>query len=263
MKKTLNDLVSGKITVEECEKRIKADNILEVSGLAKLDVNRKSRTGFPEAILADTKDYDDLVEILKTYYKDSNIKENLLITRLSNESYLKLVDDISFLKDKYNLIYNKKARILIISNKNYTNERKKFNYKVGIITAGTSDIFVAEEAKVILEETGVEVLSSYDVGIAGIHRLFPQIAHMIKEDVKILIICAGMEGALPSVIAGLVDIPIIAVPTSIGYGVGEGGKTALNSMLQSCAPGISVLNIDNGFGAAVYAITILKTFCLK
>ena len=114
-----------------------------------------------------------------------------------------------------------------------------------------------------MEETGVEVLSSYDVGIAGIHRLFPQIAHMIKEDVKILIICAGMEGALPSVIAGLVDIPIIAVPTSIGYGVGEGGKTALNSMLQSCAPGISVVNIDNGFGAAVYAITILKTFCLK
>ncbi len=263
MKKTLNDLVKGKITVEECEKRIKADNVLEISGIAKLDVNRKSRTGFPEAILADTKDYDDLVEILKTYYKELNIKENLLITRLSNESYLKLVDDISFLKDKYNLIYNKKARILIISHKNYTANKKQFKYKVGIITAGTSDISVAEEAKVILEESGVEVLCSYDVGIAGIHRLFPQIAHMIEEDVKILIICAGMEGALPSVIAGLVDIPIIAVPTSIGYGVGEGGKTALNSMLQSCSPGISVVNIDNGFGAAVNAVTILKTFCEK
>ena len=121
MKNTLNNLVNGKITVEECEKRIKADNVLEISGIAKLDVNRKSRTGFPEAILADTKDYDDLVEILKTYYKELNIKDNLLITRLSNESYLKLVDDISFLKDKYNLIYNKKAlfQIKIIQ----TNER--------------------------------------------------------------------------------------------------------------------------------------------
>ncbi len=260
MKKTLNDLVSGKITIEECERRIKADNILEVSGLAKLDINRKTRTGFPEAILADTKDYDDLVEILKAHYKNHSIKENLLITRLDSETYLRLVEDISFFNDKYNLEYNKKARILVISNRDYSKDTNQFNSKVGIITAGTSDIPVAEEAKVILEESGVEVLSSYDVGIAGIHRLFPQIAHMIEEDVKILIICAGMEGALPSVIAGLVDVPIIAVPTSIGYGVGEGGKAALNSMLQSCAPGISVVNIDNGFGAAVYAITILKTF---
>ncbi|WP_295722427.1 nickel pincer cofactor biosynthesis protein LarB [uncultured Methanobrevibacter sp.] len=263
MKKVLNDLVSGKITIEECEKKIKVDTILEVSGLAKLDVNRNTRTGFPEAILADTKDYDDLLEILKTYYKDCDIKENLLITRLNNETYIRLADDLSFLRENYNFTYNKKARILIISNKTYLEDKKKFSSKVGIITAGTSDISVAEEAKVILEECGVDVLNSYDVGIAGIHRLFPQIAHMIEEDVKILIICAGMEGALPSVIAGLVNIPIIAVPTSIGYGVGEGGKTALNSMLQSCAPGISVVNIDNGFGAAVYAVTILKTFCKK
>jgi NCAIR mutase (PurE)-related proteins len=128
------------------------------------------------------------------------------------------------------------------------------------MTAGTSDINVAEEAKVIVEEGGYEVFTAYDVGVAGIHRLFPVIADMIKEDVKVLIVCAGMEGALPTVLAGLVDIPIIGVPTSVGYGVGEGGFVALNSMLQSCAPGIAVVNIDNGFGAAIFALTIIRCF---
>ncbi len=130
--------------------------------------------------------------------------------------------------------------------------------KIGIITAGTSDVPVAEEARVVAEEAGCEVLTSYDVGVAGIHRLFHQIRRMIEEDVKALIVVAGMEGALPSVVAGLVDVPVIGVPTSVGYGVGAGGFTALNAMLQSCAPGIAVVNIDNGFGAAVFASTIVK-----
>lgn len=261
MREILEDFRNGKINIDQAENLIKSNNILELNDIAKIDTQREDRTGFPEAILAETKDYDDLLAIIKGYYKNLDRKDNLLITRLNNERYLKLKEDISFLESDYDLDYNKKARILIISSKNNKNGSKfKFKNKVGIITAGTSDIPVAEEAKVILEESGVEVLSSYDVGVAGIHRLFPQIAHMIEEDVKILIICAGMEGALPSVIAGLVDIPIIAVPTSIGYGVGVGGRTALDSMLQSCAPGISVVNIDNGFGAAVNVITILKTF---
>ncbi|AGN17477.1 nickel pincer cofactor biosynthesis protein LarB [Methanobrevibacter sp. AbM4] len=260
MKEILEDFKKGKIGLEEAENLIKSNNILEIDNIAKIDTKRQVRTGFPEAILAETKDYDDLLSIITGYYKDSKIDSTLLITRLSSDRYDQLKGDISFLNEDYNLFYNKKARILIISNKNTEDIKPKFKSKVGIITAGTSDIPVAEEAKVILEESGVDVLSSYDIGVAGIHRLFPQIAHMMEENVKILIICAGMEGALPSVIAGLVDIPIIAVPTSIGYGVGFGGRTALDSMLQSCAPGISVVNIDNGFGAAVNVITILQTF---
>ena len=151
--------------------------------------------------------------------------------------------------------YNKKGQILVIR---VNKSKSKPISKIGIITAGTSDINIAEEAKVIVEEGGCEAITSYDIGVAGIHRLFPQIAYMVKEGVEVLIVCAGMEGALPSVVAGLVDIPVIAVPTSVGYGVGEGGRVALDSMLQSCAPGIAVVNIDNGFGAAVFALTIVK-----
>ena len=158
--------------------------------------------------------------------------------------------------------YNKRAKILII----YKDSLVEFNPeygKVGLLTAGTSDIPIAEEAKVIVEQGGCEVISSYDIGVAGIHRLFPQIAHMVEEDVCAFIVCAGMEGALPSVVAGLVDVPVIAVPTSVGYGIGADGKAALYSMLQSCAPGLSVVNIDNGFGAGVCALTIAKNIAKK
>ncbi|MDD5960539.1 nickel pincer cofactor biosynthesis protein LarB [Methanobrevibacter wolinii] len=262
MREILEDFQKGKLSINQCENLLKSNEIMELNNVAKLDINRKARTGFPEAILAETKDYDDLLLIINGFFKNSH-DDKLLITRLSNERYLKLKEDISYLKsDGLFLNYNKKAKILIIKK---DNEKPKvnYNYKVGIITAGTSDIPIAEESKVILEESGVSVLTSYDIGVAGIHRLFPNLAEMIKENVKILIVCAGMEGALPSVIAGLVDIPIIAVPTSIGYGVGQGGITALNAMLQSCAPGMSVVNIDNGFGAAVNALTILNTFDKK
>ena len=138
-----------------------------------------------------------------------------------------LKDDLSYLIDEgFHFEYNSQGRILII----YYDELVKFDKnlgKIGILTAGTSDIPVAEEAKVIIEQGGCEVISSYDTGVAGIHRLFPQIAKMIEEEVNAIIVCAGMEGALPSVVAGLVDVPVIGVPTSVGYGVGAGGKAAL------------------------------------
>ena len=158
--------------------------------------------------------------------------------------------------DAFIFEYNKRAQILIIKKEIVDREPIA---KIGIMTAGTSDINIAEEARVIVEEGGCEAVTSYDVGVAGIHRLFPQIARMVEEDVRAIIVCAGMEGALPSVVAGLVDIPVIAVPTSVGYGVGEGGRVALDSMLQSCAPGIAVVNIDNGFGAGVFALTIVRS----
>ena len=178
----------------------------------------------------------------------------MIITKLSHERYEKILNDL----EEDNLIYdyNKKAKILVIRKV----KRKKENLaKIGIITAGTSDINIAEEARVIVEEGGCEAITSYDIGVAGIHRLFPQIAYMVREGVRAFIVCAGMEGAFPSVVAGLVDVPVIAVPTSVGYGVGEGGRVALDAMLQSCAPGIAVVNIDNGFGAGVFALTIVKS----
>ena len=198
------------------------------------------------------KDYDDLIFIIRKYIENS--EDDLIITKLSHERYEKILDDL----DDESLIfdYNRRAQILIIRK-----EHRNINpiAKIGIITAGTSDINVAEEARVIVEEGGCEAITSYDIGVAGIHRLFPQIAHMVKEGVQAFIVCAGMEGALPSVVAGLVDVPVIGVPTSVGYGVGEGGRVALDAMLQSCAPGIAVVNIDNGFGAGVFALTIVKS----
>ena len=251
MKDILEKLIHGEINIGEAENLLKANNILEFDNIAKLDMKRKSRTGFPEAIYSPTKDYDDLVKIIKKFLKNSN--EDLIITKLSPERYEKLMNDLD--KNSYIFEFNKRAQILIIRHEKITKEPIA---KIGIITAGTSDINIAEEAKVIVEQGGCEAITSYDIGVAGIHRLFPQIAHMISEDVKAFIVCAGMEGALPSVVAGLVDVPVIAVPTSVGYGVGEGGKAALNAMLQSCAPGIAVVNIDNGFGAGVFALSIVN-----
>ena len=252
MKEILERLVSGELDIAEAEKLLKSNNILEFDDVAKFDIKRTERTGFPEAVFSPSKDYEDLITIIKNYLENS--EEDLIITKLSPERHDMILDDLG--ENSFILDYNKRAQILIIR-KQIT--KKDPLAKIGIITAGTSDINIAEEARVIVEEGGCEAITSYDIGVAGIHRLFPQIAHMVKEGVRAFIVCAGMEGALPSVVAGLVDVPVIAVPTSVGYGVGEGGRVALDAMLQSCAPGIAVVNIDNGFGAGVFALTIVNS----
>ena len=252
MKDILEKLVNGKLSIEEAENLIKANSILEFEDIAKFDNNRSRRAGFPEAVFSPSKDYEDLILIIKRYLESND--DDLIITKLSSERYLKIVEDLG--DNSFILDYNSRAQILVIRKEI---KKKEPIAKIGIITAGTSDINIAEEARVIVEEGGCEAITSYDVGVAGIHRLFPQIAHMVNEGVKVFIVCAGMEGALPSVVAGLVDVPVIGVPTSVGYGVGEGGRVALDAMLQSCAPGIAVVNIDNGFGAGVFALTIVKS----
>lgn len=270
MKEILKSLAEGKISIEECETLLKAESIRQLDDVAQIDTSRKDRTGFPEAILADSKDYDDLLTIIKRFFEKQEsdtdsieLKNNIIITRLSKERYESLENDLDYLLEKgIKFDYNKRAKILIIYKDSLVDFNSEYG-KVGLLTAGTSDIPIAEEAKVIVEQGGCEVISSYDIGVAGIHRLFPQIAHMVEEDVCAFIVCAGMEGALPSVVAGLVDVPVIAVPTSVGYGIGADGKAALYSMLQSCAPGLAVVNIDNGFGAGVYALTIAKNIAKR
>ncbi|WP_432645443.1 nickel pincer cofactor biosynthesis protein LarB [Methanobrevibacter sp.] len=251
MKKILERLLNGEISIDDAEKLINADNILELNEIVKFDTKRKDRTGFPEAVFAQSKSYEDLLLIIEKYMESDN--NDLILTRLSNERYENILNKFS--DSPFIFEYNKRAQILIIRKEHVDIQRIA---KIGIMTAGTSDINVAEEARVIVEEGGCEAITSYDVGVAGIHRLFPQIAKMVEECVRAIIVCAGMEGALPSVVAGLVDVPVIAVPTSVGYGVGEGGRVALDAMLQSCAPGIAVVNIDNGFGAGVFALTIVN-----
>ena len=168
--------------------------------------------------------------------------------------------DRHFVKNRiknHRIIYNEVGNILVLSTK--TQKKKSTHGKVAIITAGTADVSVAEEAKTFLESVYVNVITHYDVGVAGIHRLFNSISYVIDEDVDVIIAIAGREGAMPSIIAGLVDKPIIGVPTSNGYGYGEKGISALTSMLQSCSLGIGTVNIDSGIGAAVFAYLICNS----
>jgi pyridinium-3,5-biscarboxylic acid mononucleotide synthase len=251
MREILQKLLDGEISAETAEKMLESRHIMEIEDFAKMDICREARTGVPEAVFAEGKENGEIVKIVM---KCAN-NDGIIVTRLQNDRYEFIREDLSPLVERgFQINYNKKARILVVRG----HEPKKIG-KIGIITAGTSDIPVAEEARIVAEEAGCEVLTSYDVGVAGIHRLFSQIRIMLEEDIEVLIVVAGMEGALPSVVAGLVDMPVIGVPSSVGYGVGEGGFTALYAMLQSCAPGIAVVNIDNGFGAAIFASTIIKS----
>ena len=246
----LNKLIEKKCSVEEAEKLLKANLIEEVGDLAKLDVFRKLRTGIVEVIYAENKSPDVLIEIIKSFLK----RNKFAIISRYKEDQLQLIEKTYLKNQEYELDINDLAKTMIIKSVQFQFEKK--GGIIGIITAGSSDIHVAEEAKVIAQAMGCKVLISYDLGIAGVHRIFQPLSDMIKNGVQVLIVCAGMEGTLPGVVAALVDIPVIGVPVSSGYGLGEKGIGALTTMLQSCSPGLLVVNIDNGFGAGASAALI-------
>ena len=212
----------------------------------KHDKSREERCGIPEVVYGKEKSVEHLLEITEKFLRDS---KRVIITRIDKDRAEKIKASTD--PRKFRIVHNEQGAVLIIKEKNFETERVG---KIGIMTAGTSDILVAEEARAIAEELGCETILEYDIGIAGIHRVFSALEKMKKASV--LIVIAGMEGALPSVVAGLVSIPVIAVPTSVGYGTGAGGKTALFTMLNSCTP-LAVMNIDNGYGAAALAYKIL------
>jgi len=242
----LEKLAKNLISVGDAEKLLRLLAIDEISNLAKLDVNRELRKGIPEIILAEGKTPEDLAEIA---LKMLNEKGRVIVSRAEKEQIeviRKAAPDDSVLQ------VNDKVGIAVIKKKGF--EVEKTGGKIGILTAGTSDIPVAEEAKVIAQEMGCEVVTAYDVGVAGIHRLLPPLKEMIERDVDALIVVAGREGALPSVVSGLVDLPVIAVPTSVGYGFGDKGVGALMAMLQACSLGIAVVNIDGGVAAGAVAV---------
>lgn len=246
----LKKLLEKQCSIEEAEKLLKANIIEEVGEFAKLDLFRKQRTGIVEVIFAENKSPEMVIEIVNIFL---NKNKFAIISRFSSEQKELILS--RFENDQnYNLILNDLAKIIIVKEKDFSFIKREGT--IGIITAGSSDIPVAEEAKVIAEAMGCEVISSYDLGIAGIHRLFEPLSKMVKKGVNVLIVCAGMEGTLPGVVAALVDIPVIGVPVSSGYGLGEKGIGALTTMLQSCSPGLLVVNIDNGFGAGASAALI-------
>jgi len=210
-----------------------------------IDYDRKKRIGFPEVIYGASKSNDDLLGILNNHLMKG---ENALITKLQK-------DKGQFLLEQFPAaFYNENANIFILK----PIDEPQYSPDVAIISGGTSDNSIVDEIYYTLAFMGVRALKISDVGVAGVHRLIKRIDEL--KTFKILIVVAGFEGALPTVVGGLLPQPVIAVPTDIGYGVAEGGQVALNSMLASCSNGISVVNINNGYGAAISAIRILNLF---
>lgn len=233
---------AGQLDPVEAERRAAAliRNPVEDLGFARVDHHRETRQGFPEVIYGQGKTPDQIAGIARAIVDRGH---SLLVTRTdlkAHEAVAKLVPDV---------VFHTQARII-----ERRGEVPRGQGVVMVAAAGTSDIPVAEEAAVSAEVMGNEVDRLYDVGVAGLHRLLAQHERLLAA--RVIIVVAGMEGALPSVVGGLVKIPVIAVPTSVGYGASFGGMTALLAMLNSCASGVSVVNIDNGFGAAAVASAI-------
>lgn len=243
----LESLKAGKISTANAKKLLSLYSIEEVEGFAKIDINRRKRRGIPEVIFAESKETDEIKKIVKKTLEKTN---SVMVSRIKKNDFPKIKAFAKRLKIKIKTGKNSSTLLL------YKNAIKQHGGRVGILTAGTSDIGVAEEARLMCEAMNCKCITSYDVGVAGIQRIFPILKKMIKEDVDCIIVAAGMEGALATLVATMVDIPIIGIPTSVGYGYGEKGIAALASMLQSCSLGLSVVNIDNGIAAGGIAANI-------
>ena len=240
-------LQDRKISPSKAKKLLSLYSIEKIGNIAQIDTGRRNRKGIPEVILAERKELPDLKKIIKKTLTKNN---EVLISRIKQKDYTKILEFAK--KNKYKIKNGKNTTALLI----YKNKIKKLGGKIGIIAAGTSDIGVGEEARLVCESMNCDCLSSYDVGIAGLHRIFPVMKQFIESEVDVIIVVAGMEGALASIVSSIADIPVIGVPTSIGYGYGEKGVAALASMLQSCSLGLTVVNIDNGVGAGAAAANI-------
>lgn len=212
----------------------------------RLDFDRETRKGIPEIVLAEVKTDEQVLSIVRAFVASNG---RAVVTRLRPETLTLLEADFPGMVDA-----RPAARAAAIHAHGY--ERPSSGGHIGILTAGTSDIPVAEEARLVAEEMGCRVTTLYDVGVAGLHRLLSPLRELLASDVAALVVCAGMDGALPSVVSGLSPVPVIGVPTSIGYGAGGKGRAALLAILQTCAPGLVAVNIDNGTGAGATAALI-------
>ena len=235
------------MTVAEAEKALKFSAVENVANFARLDVGREMRRGVPEIIFAEGKTDDELEQICRRMIEKNG---RAIVTRLSRERNGTVVGRFGDCQiERFN-----HAGALVIRSKQSAPVRT--GGRVGVLTAGTVDLGVAEECAMVAREMGCETIMEADVGVAGIHRLVEPLKKMIDYNVDCLVVVAGREGALPTVVAGLVDIPLIAVPASSGYGYGGGGEAALMAMLQACSLGLAVVNIDSGVAAGVVAAQI-------
>ena len=223
---------------------IKVSSVVET----RPDTGREQRKGAPEVIFGETKDPAQIIVMVQGLLTSTG---RVIISRMTPTK----VEQVKAAFKEYTVRICRTSRTMVIYHPEYKRRRTRGGH-VGVISAGTSDIPVAEEAVVVAEEMGCRVTSIYDVGVAGLHRLIEPLRDLLADKVDVIVVAAGMDGALPSVVTGLVPVPVIGLPTSIGYGIGGKGLAALLSMLQTCAPGLSVVNIDNGVGAGITAALI-------
>ncbi|MFA4015320.1 MAG: hypothetical protein RUDDFDWM_000400 [Candidatus Fervidibacterota bacterium] len=246
IRRVLEDLHKHAISVDEALEKLRALPYEEL-GFAKLDHHRVLRRGFPEVVFCQGKTAEQVKQIIATI---SSRGGKVLATRASKEMYEAVKEVVQHAE------YHELARMIIVRSKEEEENRtrEEFTPKAVVLSAGTADLPVAEEAALTAEAFGMQVSRIYDVGVAGLHRLLDH--RQTIENAHVVIVVAGMEGALPSVVAGLIKQPVIAVPTSVGYGASFQGLAALLTMLNSCSPGLVVVNIDNGFGAGYFAALI-------
>lgn len=249
IKELLDRVKTGSMSVEDAMQSLK-DLPYHDMGFASVDHHRTLRTGFPEAVFGQGKSAEQISAIMQELLLKGG---TIMATRVDETKAMAVSRDIP------DAVYYKEARILaagdaITAEEDEPQSALRHQKSVAVVSAGTADMPVAEEAAVTAQLLGNEVYRVYDVGVAGIHRLLSKL--QLIRDCNVVIVVAGMEGALASVVGGLVDMPVIAVPTSVGYGANLGGVTTLLAMLNSCANGIGVVNIDNGYGAAYLASVI-------
>ena len=245
----LKSLKSGDIETAEAEKLLSLYSIEKVGEFAKIDIDRQKRRGIPEVVFAQGKKLQDTKDIVRTIMSKN---DTALVSRISEGDHSSMV---SFaIESGWTAIRGRNSTSILIRK----GEKRTVGGIVGIVAAGTSDIGVAEEARLMCESMGVECRTMYDVGVAGMQRVLESMRDITDADADAIIVAAGMEGALATIVSSLTSIPVIGVPTSVGYGYGGGGIAALASMLQSCALGVTVVNIDNGIGAGAAAASIAR-----
>jgi hypothetical protein len=250
VREVLEKVSRNEILPEQAEKMLKLLTVDELGCLAKLDGNRELRKGVPEIILAEGKTPREVSRICQAMLDSCG---RVIVSRCKQE-HIKAIKTIP--AEGLRVEINEKTRMAVLKKDSYIATGS--GGRVAILTAGTSDIPIAEEAKVISQEMGCTVYTYYDVGVAGIHRLLEPIKEVLTNDVDVVVVVAGREGALASVVSGLVDVPVIAVPTSNSYGFGAKGVGTLIAMLQSCSLGLAVVNIDGGVAAGAVAALIAK-----
>jgi NCAIR mutase (PurE)-related protein len=238
LKEILSQVAQKKLDPQAAQARI-MEMISQELGVAEVDVSRAARTGFPEVVFCPNKSDADIASIVTALAAYNDV---VLCTKARPSTYALLSGIFP------DVVFHEKSAAIVIG------KLKEGTGLVSVVSAGTSDISVAEEAAVTAQSLGAKVETFWDVGVAGLHRLLSKIPNLRQS--KVIVAVAGMDGALPSVLAGLVSCPVIAVPTSVGYGASFGGVAALLTMLNSCAPGVATVNIDNGFGAGYIASLI-------